>query len=393
MIMRRDTPVLYQGTPVVHEIRDPDLGLEGYLAVHSVVNGLAFGGMRIDPNVTGVVVEGLAARMAMKLSGHGSPVGGAKAGLRADPADPRLPELLRAFAERCREELTSRTILGKDMGAKDWMIETLYDALGVPQLEIVRRRDQGGTCPKKISELCGYIDRMTGQGVLWAAQEALDQSVAGKRILIQGAGIVGTGVATRLIEAGAVVIGMSDRLQAVLDPNGLPLSFFEGVKDNNGLLPVERRPATAQVIERDTLLSQNADGLILAAGSLLIDVEMAALIQCGVVVEGANFPLQPKARQALHERGVWVVPDAVASSSSAAMVAHQIASGNTCSIDEMWQSIRLNIQNNVRISKEISDSLRVNTVDAFAMIINSTASTPSSSHPCQTGTAPAGQGL
>lgn len=357
-----------QDVPVLYEVRDPELGLEGYLAVHSVVGGLAFGGMRIDPNVAGDTVEGLASRMAMKLRCHGSPVGGAKAGIRADPNDPRLPGLIRAFAERCREELTGRTILGKDMGARDWMLETLYNALGMSQLDIVRRRDPGGTCPKKISELDGYIDRMTGQGVLWALREALGGDLAGKRILIQGAGVVGVGLATRLIESGALVVGMSDRLTAVLDAAGLPSSFFAAVRAGDGLLPTSLRPATAQVVERDSLLALNADALVLAAGSLLIDAATAASIRCPVVVEGANFPLRPEARASLHERRVWVVPDVIASSSSAAMVTNQIASANTRPVDDMWRSIRENIETAVRVSKEISDRLDIDTVAAFEIM-------------------------
>lgn len=382
-----------QDIPVLQEIRNPELGLEGYLAVHSVVDGLAFGGMRVDPNVTGEMVEGLASRMAMKLRCQGSPVGGAKAGIRADPTDPRLPQILRGFAEQCREELTGRTILGKDMGARDWMLETLYDALGMSQLDIVRRRHSGKACPGKISELNGYIDRMTGQGVLWAVQEALDKDLAGKRILIQGAGVVGVGVATRLIEAGAIVVGMSDRLTAVFDPAGLSLSFFETVKDKNGLLPAHLLPASAQVIKRDALLEQNAEALILAAGSLLIDAETASSIRCPVVVEGANFPLRPDARQLLHKRGVWVVPDAIASSSSAAMVTHQIASANTCPVDSMWRSIRANIETSVRISKEISDHHDINTVEALEVMMDDLSSAPSSIHREQSGSISAASGL
>lgn len=356
--------------PVLHEIRNAELGLEGYLAVHSVVDGVAFGGMRIDPNVTGIMVEGLASRMAMKLSGHGYPIGGAKAGLRADPNDPNLPRLLREFAEQCRGELTSRTILGKDMGAKDWMIETLYGSLCIPQLDIVRRRKNGEKCPKSISELDGYIERMTGQGVLWAVQEALDKNLEGKRVLIQGAGIVGTGVATRLIESGALVVGMSDRLKAVFDSAGLPLSLFEGGKENEGLLQKHSIPTTAHIMERDDLLSLQADVLILAAGSLMVDTHSAFSIRCPIVVEGANFPLCSEARQLLHDRGVWVVPDVIASSSSAALVTHQIASANTCAADSLWLSIQSNIEMHVRNSKQISDLLNINTVEAFKMSVS-----------------------
>jgi len=102
-------------------IADDSAGFEAYLVVDPTEKDISFGGTRIDPSVTKEMVIDLADNMSLKLAGHGSPVGGAKAGLRASPDDPRLKQFLRQFAEACREQLSSSTILGKDMGAKQWM--------------------------------------------------------------------------------------------------------------------------------------------------------------------------------------------------------------------------------------------------------------------------------
>src|SRR5262245_35549989 len=106
------------------------------------------------------MVADLAENMSLKLAVHGSPVGGAKAGLRASPDDPRLKGFLRRFALQCREVLTSNTILGKDMGAKQWMLDEVYGHLDMPQLGLVRRRHPGGQCPERLFELNGYVEDM-----------------------------------------------------------------------------------------------------------------------------------------------------------------------------------------------------------------------------------------
>src|SRR5881394_1320818 len=110
-------------------VEDADSGFGGYLVVDSSEREISFGGTRIDLSVTREMVVDLAENMSSKLAGHGSPVGGAKAGLRASPDDPRLKQFLKRFAEECREVLTSTTILGKDMGAKQWMLDEIYQSL------------------------------------------------------------------------------------------------------------------------------------------------------------------------------------------------------------------------------------------------------------------------
>lgn len=100
----------------VLEVPGPD-GPLGWLAVDTLVGGLAFGGLRVDPGVTRRDVEDLARVMTWKLAGHGLPVGGAKGGLRASPGEPGLPEKLARFAEAAAPLLRDRVVLGRDAGA------------------------------------------------------------------------------------------------------------------------------------------------------------------------------------------------------------------------------------------------------------------------------------
>jgi glutamate dehydrogenase (NAD(P)+) len=315
------------------------------------------------------MVVALADNMSMKLAVHGSPVGGAKAGLRASPDDPRLKQFLNRFAEECRELLSSTTILGKDMGAKQWMLDEIYKSLNMPQLGVARRHCRTTKCPERLRDLDGYILNMTGKGVFWSIEQALRGALSGARVLIQGFGVVGSGVAWHLNQAGAKIVGVSDCNKAVLGKDGIDLDELIAANDENGLLDEERLPGSCVLAARDELLSQSADVLVLAAGSYLVDADSAARIQTPLVVEGANLALMPEARNVLHANAVRVVPDVVANSASAALVGHQIASGNTRSPQVLWAEIENNIKCGTEAVHRVSKELDVDSKSAFRHVM------------------------
>ena len=314
--------------PRVIEVIEPSLGLEGYLAVDTVRNGIAFGGLRIDLSVTRSMITDLSRRMSLKLAPHGAPVGGAKAGLRGSPTDPRLARWLEVFAQRCSGELRNRTMLGKDMGATDGALATLYRRLDIPQLR-------------------GYRRHMTALGIAWSAGAVLANDVRGRRVLIQGFGAVGAGVAARLSRMGAVIVGVSDRQRGFYHADGLPCEALLRARTPDNELDRERCRFPHEVIPRDELVSADADLLVLAAGSYLVDRIVAARIRCPLVIEGANIGLKECAQAELHRRGVTVVPDVIANSTSAALVGHQLASGNALTRRAVWTRIRSAVESAV----------------------------------------------
>ncbi len=334
--------------PRVIEVIEPSLGLEGYLAIDTVQNGIAFGGLRVDPTVTRGMVVDLARRMSLKLAPHGAPVGGAKAGLRGSPDDPRLARWLEVFAHRCAVELLDRTILGKDMGATDDALAVLYGSLGIPQLFVMRRVAGCWTSERRIRQLRGYRRHMTALGIAWSAQAVLGDRLRGSRVLIQGVGAVGAGAAVRLGRMGATVVGVSDRHRGLYHADGLPCTALLAARTPRNELDPERCRFPHQVIPRDEILRKEADLLVLAAGSYLVDRAVATEIRCPLVIEGANLGLQANAYTELHRRGVVVIPDVIANSSSAALVGHQLASGNALPPRVVWHRIREAVEEAVR---------------------------------------------
>jgi len=302
----------------------PKWGLLGWVSVASETRGLAFGGTRVSGDVTAEEVEALSWNMHRKLLPVGLPTGGAKAGLRVDPQDPLLLEKARAFGERARTLLTTSVVLGKDMGATNQVMEAIYAGAGVPQLFLAKAR--GDSCPDRMGDLAGYRPHMTGLGVAWAARAARRGEMEGARVLVQGWGVVGRGSAVRLEEMGARVVGHSD---------------------------VDGARVGEQSLERDALLGLEADVLILAAGTGSVGAALAETVSAHLVVEGANLALTADARKLLYERGVEVVPDCIASCSSASLVASQLATGNSGHPGEIWARIEAGIETSVREARAL----------------------------------------
>lgn len=321
----------------------------GFIAVDAPSGRVSFGGLRIAPSVTPEIVLGLAQAMRLKYALHGLPVGGAKGGLRCHADYAHRPEVIRSFCQRAESLLKSQVIIGKDLGASNEWLDRCYQELGVPQLYLAQKK-WSSDCPNRIRDLSGYVKHMTGLGVAWstdAALKILGRSTEGARILVQGCGRVGFGSAVQLARLGAVLVGISDRNHALYHPDGIPLAELESAKDEWGMIRLSDCTFTHRRLKPDTLLSCEADVLVLAADSGLIDEALARTIQAPVIVEGANAPILPGGDQILHEAGRWVIPDVLASSSSSALVGHQMVSGNRRSPEETWHQIEMTIRSHV----------------------------------------------
>ena len=303
----------------------------GWLCVDSVVGGLAFGGFRMTPSVTRAEVQELAACMTLKLAGHGSPTGGAKAGIRLDPCAPDRDAKLARFADGVGELLRDVVILGKDMGATDEAIDRMYASLGFPQLHPMGDGPVG-----RLRDFSGYRTHMTGLGVAFAARAAVGGDLSGARVVIQGAGLVGLGAAIRLGAMGAQIVGMSDVSRCLAWPGGADLDWLEArLRGPRSLAEADR----GEVLERDALFGLDADLLVLAASSYSVNEAQVATIQAPLVIEGCNMGFAGQARAQAQGRGLVVIPDIIASSSSAAMVCRQLAARGALSEDALWRAI------------------------------------------------------
>ncbi|MBV8296407.1 MAG: Glu/Leu/Phe/Val dehydrogenase, partial [Acidimicrobiia bacterium] len=281
---------------------------------HDTTRGPAKGGIRFHPDLTAGEVCALAADMTFKTAVAKIPFGGGKGGVRCDPRRLSLAELERVTR---RYTLEIMPLLGpdKDIPAPDvntdgrvmaWLMDTLSMTYGQEALP-------GSVTGKPLS--LGGTPAHTGataSGVLTctrAAFAALDLSIPGSRVIVQGFGKVGGTLAFLLASAGMRVIAVSDVGGAVHNAGGLdPIELSDHVSATGtvaGFTGGER-------IDEDDMWALECELVVPAALSCVITEDIAARLNAKVMVEAANGPTLPDADPVLERRGIVVVPDILA---------------------------------------------------------------------------------
>ncbi|WP_306607504.1 Glu/Leu/Phe/Val dehydrogenase [Azonexus sp.] len=286
---------------------------EGYRVQHNLSRGPGKGGIRFHPAVTLNEVMALAGWMTIKNAAVGLPFGGAKGGVRVDPATLSKGELQR-MTRRFTSEIgliigPDRDIPAPDVGTNAQTMAVMMDTFSMN-----RGSTTSGVVTGKPIALGGSLGRQeaTGRGVFIIAREAgrhLHIPQEGARIVVQGFGNVG-GIAARLFRAaGAKVVAIADHTATLANEAGIDIPAAQAHAATTGGLAGF---AGATPIDIEDFWQTPCDYLIPAALEGQITPERATRIQARVIVEGANGPTTPAADDVLHKRGILVVPDVLA---------------------------------------------------------------------------------
>ncbi|KOV80753.1 Glu/Leu/Phe/Val dehydrogenase [Nocardia sp. NRRL S-836] len=287
------------GPEKVVAVSDRRTGMKGVLVIDNTARGMGKGGTRMSPGVTVGEIARLARVMTWKWAGVDLFFGGAKAGIRFDPASPSKEAALRAFARKLSNEVPREYVLGLDMGLTERDAAIVQDELS----------DRGAMmgAPAQLGGLPYDELGVTGFGVAEVADELM--SLRGKRVAIQGFGAVGAAAAKRFAELGATVVAVSSVHGAVVDTDGLDVTRLLRLRAEYGDLAVAEYGAVRAL---GTELRVPCDVLVPAAVQDVIDADLARELDTALVVEGANLPTSVAAQEVLAARGITVVPDFIA---------------------------------------------------------------------------------
>ncbi|ANZ38637.1 glutamate dehydrogenase [Lentzea guizhouensis] len=289
------------GPEKVVAVSDRRTGMKGVLVIDNTARGMGKGGTRMSPGVTVAEIARLARVMTWKWAGVDLFFGGAKAGIRFDPASPGKEAALRAFARKLSNEVPREYVLGLDMGLTERDAAIVQDELS----------DRGAMmgAPAQLGGLPYDELGVTGFGVAEVADELM--SLRGKRVAIQGFGAVGAAAAKRFAELGAIVVAVSSVHGAVVDADGLDVARLLRLRAEFGDLVVrEYGSGAVQVLGAE--LRVPCDVLVPAALQDVIGADLAKELDTALVVEGANLPTSVAAQEVLAARGITVVPDFIA---------------------------------------------------------------------------------
>jgi len=299
-------------------VADARTGMRGVLVIDNTARGIGKGGTRMTPTVTVGEVARLARVMTWKWAGVDLFFGGAKAGIRADPHGSDKERVLRAFVRALANEVPREYVFGLDLGLTEDDAAIIQDEIGDRGAAVGTPRERGGVPD---------VDwGVTGYGVAEAADAALahqGETLSGATVVLQGFGAVGAAAAARLVELGAVVVGISTSAGALHHPEGLDVAELVAARAQFGDALVEHvaQPHVQRMRAGEELLL-DADVLVPAATQDVVDAALATDLRFRLIVEGANLPITPDAQRLLAARGVAVVPDFIANAGGVVAAAY-----------------------------------------------------------------------
>lgn len=285
--------------------REPISGAVLIVAVHSTALGPAAGGTRAMTYGSFEDAAGDAARLAramtFKMAMAGLPMGGGKSVIwlhspRAETGEADWQRILALHAGTL-ETLQGQYWTGPDVNTSS------------ADMDVLRRttRYAFGASPAMGGSGSSAHDTAVGVFVgIGATLEAagLGRSVAGRRILVQGAGAVGHDLAEQCLAAGAEV------LVADLDPARL----------------ADLAAAGAEVVDAERVPLVPCDVYAPCATGGTVTVEVAERLECRAVAGAANNPLADEAAaDVLAARGILYAPDYVINAGGAVhLIGHEV---------------------------------------------------------------------
>jgi glutamate dehydrogenase (NAD(P)+) len=319
--MQPDEPAL------ILEYNDPIEGFKGWLVIDGLNHSLAAGGLRVQKSLTLDHLKKMARNMTKKMRVWGMPVNGAKSGLDYDPASPGKDAAVERFMVAIKPYMAERYSMGGDLNTAMPKLDEIARSIGLPSIKVAIANAQG-------LDLAAFEERYrildepvigswtlgnlrAGYAVGMAALAVLDyKGIPYKRakVAVQGFGTLAKAALVGLQEAGATVKAIADAERCLMAETeaGLDLGSILGV-DAVQLSDVAGQPGVV-TLPSEAVLGTDVDVIVLAAIENAITADNAPKIRARSVVPGANLAVTTAAEEALHEKGVEVLPCFVAGS-------------------------------------------------------------------------------
>ena len=381
---------------IVFEWKDAETEAEGWVVINSLRGGAAGGGTRMRNGLDKREVESLAKTMEVKFTVAGPAIGGAKSGINFDPKDPRKEGVLRRWYAAVTPLLKHYYGTGGDLNVDEiHEVIPMTEDCGVwhPQEGVFNGHFQPREAQKinRIGQLRNGVlkviedetftpsidrkyviaDMITGYGVAESVKHFYSiwgGSVAGKKVIVQGWGNVGSAGAYYLAQQGAIVVGIIDRVGGLINENGFS---FEEIKDlflnKNGnelvhpnLLSYEEVNAKVWDLKADVFIP-------CAASRLITEDQLNRMINAGVevIAAGANVPFAdpqiffgPIAEHA--DSKLAVIPDFISNCGMARVFAYLMSNDLKAITDK---GIFEDISNTIKVALENAHKANSNKTD------------------------------
>ena len=288
---------------------------EGYRVQHNAGLGPYFGPLRLQPTLKIDDLRAIAGWMTWKCAVLNIPFGGAAGGIRINTARHSRGEIERAV-RRYVSVLVSDVGQDRDIFSSDVGTEEVVMAWAMDTVSMHSRFTENAVVTGKPLALGGTIGH--SNSVARGLREVIGPALAlsglparGAKFVIQGAGQRGGNLAQLLAEEGQTVVGLSDVHGGLYNERGLDVVPLIAWRAERGDLRGVQ--GDFERISNEEMMTRPCDVFIPCAVANAIHMRNAPRLQARLVIEGAYGCVSARADRVLDERGVFVVPDILAS--------------------------------------------------------------------------------
>lgn len=276
-------------------------GTRAYLVIDRTVWDSSWGGLRIVPDPSLEETIAAAHSMTLKYAFIGLSIGGAKASLQLSASlEAKRSSVIRELGGKLSSILREhRWLPGIDMGSNIEDIKDLYAGAGI-DIDLSHWTNQSAV----YTAWSLFVSTL-------AALEARGDSIRGRTFVVQGFGKVGTVYSALMSSAGARLVGLSTRTDAIVCRNGVEVAEAGHLRASFGdSFPLKLRDA--RQTDPGTLLELEADIAVPCARAWAIHHGNWKSVKAIVIPCGANAAIDHETEKNLFQSGRTVIPDFVA---------------------------------------------------------------------------------
>lgn len=301
------------GPTHVIQVYNPDEEVQGVLIIDNTTLGPGCGGIEISPAITPREVFERARTMTWSCALLNLNLGGAAAGIRANPLEIDKADAVRSFAREISPYVPDQYIAAPGTNVGQNEMKAFAEEVGDRQGSTGKPVDMGGI-PHELGAI-GLGIGVAIETTIEVAQSSVSipPSISEAKIALQGFGNVSYTAAKYLSNNGAKIVAISDDWCTICSDKGIDI---DNIPKSFSGEPVEARSLShckdAEKLPKEDITYIDCDVFVLSKGGKSITEENVSRLKANLVVEGLGRPIGSLAEQILYKKGVLVIPDVLA---------------------------------------------------------------------------------
>lgn len=305
------------GPNEIIQVYDPEINMQGILAIDNTTLGPGLGCIKISPSITPRQIFQYARKMTLTCALMGINFGGAATGIKANPSEIDKKKYIKSLARKISPYIPSKYIAAPDINIGQEEIAAFVEEVGDLRGATGKPENMKGI-PYEI----GIIGFGLGVAIetaikIFQSSSSLPSDLSNTKIAIQGFDIVGSTLAKFLNNKGAKIVALSDPWCTIYDSKGIDiikvLEYSSAINEKHSL----KNYKTVKSLAKNDIIKVDCDIFIPTLENNVLTNEDIPSLKTKLIVEGFTNSINSIDEMILYRKGILVLPDILTMASGA----------------------------------------------------------------------------